>query len=79
MRISLSTLDCLNATKPISDPTTLGIDPGKTGAVALIHGRKLSVFDYDGPKNASKLISYIKKQYNPDFCIIEMQCVRRVQ
>lgn len=75
VRVSQSTLDCLNATKPKSDPTTMGIDPGKTGAVAVIHKRKLTVYDYESPAQAVELISGIKKRYAPDFCIIEKQWI----
>lgn len=75
VRINQSNIDCLDATKPVHDPTTIGIDPGQKGAVAIIHYRKLSVFNYEGPVNAANLISELKKKYSPDFCIIEKQWI----
>jgi hypothetical protein len=66
-------LACLKATKSKKKVTVLGIDPGVKGAVACIHKGELSVYDFQSMEDSIRLVGALKRQYNPEFAIIEKQ------
>jgi Holliday junction resolvasome RuvABC endonuclease subunit len=53
------------------NPAVIGIDPGKTGALALICSDVVEIYDYIDILSAASLVSRLKEKYNVRFAIIE--------
>jgi len=50
---------------------TIGIDPGQTGAIALVSGSNLSVWDYTSIETAADKISALNERFDIKFAILE--------
>jgi len=53
------------------NPAVIGIDPGITGALALICGDHVEIHDYNSTMASFNLVSLLKGKFNVKFAIIE--------
>jgi hypothetical protein len=59
-----------------NNSAVLGIDPGKTGAMALICGKHLEIHDFKNTLASQKVLSVLKGKFSIKFCILEKVWLR---
>lgn len=59
-----------------NNSAALGIDPGKTGAMALVCGKYLEIHDFKNTLASQKALSVLKSKFSIKFCILEKVWLR---
>jgi Holliday junction resolvasome RuvABC endonuclease subunit len=62
-----------------SKKAAIGIDPGKTGALALVNDEDLVIYDFQSIEAADQALTDLQRQYNIRFAVLEKIWMRKTE